>query len=192
MICNLCLYKFTSFTHFCKSLPWKKKFENLFLPQKLALYKTHVNILEKANFLVFLRQTAFFSTHSLNNTIANNHLPEENKLTPFLQFDQALKNELASASIDVLPINSVQFSDYINSSKILQSLVLLGVNLAEVQKNCPESLKFLIKLDFNHDIKHKIKYLQAIGITAQEFGPLLTKNMLLLDPEFSLTEIKEK
>lgn len=144
------------------------------------------------HFSIFASSSKYFSQHSHQHVSVCNDF-KTSEISLFLQFDEAMKKELESVPIKVLPTNSEHFADYVASSKILQALVRLGVDLSEVQKKCPQSLKYLLKLDFNKDIKPKIQYLRtSIGITPQEFGTLFTKNMLILDPEFTLNEIEER
>lgn len=144
------------------------------------------------HFSIFASSSKYFLRHSHQDVTVSKDF-KASEISLFLNFDEAMKKELENTPIKVLPTNSDNFADFVTSSKILQALVRLGVNLSEVQEKCPQSLKYLLKLDFNKDIKPKIQYLRtSIGITPQEFGTLLTKNMLILDPEFTLNEIEER
>ena len=113
-------------------------------------------------------------------------------LKKFYDFDRELQNELENISHTILPSHSYSFADYISSSKILQSLVMLGVNLSSVELKSPEALKYLVTLDFHKDIKPKVQFLKRIGITNKEFGEVLTKNILLLDPQTRVDELQER
>jgi len=117
---------------------------------------------------------------------------EDDSLTKFYEFDQSLEAELKDNNFTVLPTFSNNFASYVNSSKLLQALLILGVNLASVQKNYPESLRFLVTLNFNKDVKTKLKLLKDNGITIQEFGDVLTKYILILDPNITVDTLQQR
>ena len=131
--------------------------------------------------------------HSQNEFLVHNSFEEDkDKLEGFNKFDKALETELQDVSPPNFPSYSDQFADYVNSSKILQALLLLGVNLSTVQRKWPECLRFLVTLNFKNDIKPKLDFLLDLGITVQEFGDILTKYIMILDPEVTVEVLKER
>ncbi|GAB0087840.1 Transcription termination factor 3, mitochondrial [Sergentomyia squamirostris] len=70
------------------------------------------------------------------------------------------------------------FASYINKSETLQQLLKLGVDLYKIERR--KGLEnFLLKLDFEHDMKHVIKFLHDQGISPDRLGQFLTKNPLI-------------
>jgi hypothetical protein len=67
------------------------------------------------------------------------------------------------------------FAAYVNESETLQKLVELGVNLSrfEKQKGVPQ---YILKLDFDRDIKGHLLFLHGLGVPAENFGKFITKN----------------
>ena len=131
--------------------------------------------------------------------VSNANLPhgknlqsDEESLINFQQFDQSLRADLEGNNPTVLPSNSNDFACYVNSSRLLQALLTLGVNLSSVQKNYPESLRFLVTLNFHKDVKPKLQFLNDNGINIEEFGYVLTKYIFILDPSFRVEELQQR
>lgn len=70
------------------------------------------------------------------------------------------------------------FAAYIDKSETLQKFVELGVDLSKIEKKkgLPE---FVLKLDFNRDVKGHLMFLHDLGILPEDFGHILTKNPIL-------------
>lgn len=70
------------------------------------------------------------------------------------------------------------FAAYVNKSETLQKFVELGVDLSKIEKKkgLPQ---FVLKLDFERDVKSHLTFLHDIGIEAEHFGHFLTKNPLI-------------
>lgn len=69
------------------------------------------------------------------------------------------------------------FAAYITKSETLTKFVELGVDLSKIEskKGLPE---FVLKLDFNRDVKPHLMFLNDLGIPPEDFGQILTKNPL--------------
>lgn len=67
------------------------------------------------------------------------------------------------------------FAAYIDKSKTLQKFVELGVDLSKIEKKkgLPQ---FVLKLDFDRDVKDHLIFLHDLGILPENFGHILTKN----------------
>lgn len=86
---------------------------------------------------------------------------------------------------------------YVNNSETLQQLLKLGVDLSQIErrKGLPQ---FVLKLDFEKDIKNHIQFLHDVcGLPMESFGSVLTKNPLifkenLLDLQTRVNYLKSK
>ena len=93
----------------------------------------------------------------------------------------ASKNEITTKLIDdnIVPFlePAFNFAAFTNKSETLQQLVNLGVDLTKIEKRkgLPQ---FLLRLDFERDIKHHITFLNDLGIPANTYGRFITKNPL--------------
>ncbi|XP_059607381.1 transcription termination factor 3, mitochondrial [Phlebotomus argentipes] len=70
------------------------------------------------------------------------------------------------------------FASYINKSPTLQQLLNLGVDLYSIEKRkgLPQ---FVLKLDFERDMKHVIQFLTDQGVPPDRLGHIITKNPLI-------------
>lgn len=70
------------------------------------------------------------------------------------------------------------FAAYVNKSETLRKFVELGVDLSKIEKKkgLPQ---FILKLDFERDIKKHLFFLHDVGLPAEYFGQFLTKNPLI-------------
>lgn len=69
------------------------------------------------------------------------------------------------------------FAAYVNRSETLQKFVELGVDLSRIEKKkgLPQ---FVLKLDFNRDVRNHLLFLHDLGLPAEYYGEFLTKNPL--------------
>lgn len=69
------------------------------------------------------------------------------------------------------------FAAYIEKSPTLQKFVELGVDLSRIEKKkgLPQ---YVLKLDFERDVKSHLIFLHDLGIQPEAYGQLLTKNPL--------------
>lgn len=69
------------------------------------------------------------------------------------------------------------FAAYIDKSETLQKFVELGVNLSKIEKKngLPQ---FVLRLDFNRDVKGHLMFLHELGVPAENMGEIVTKNPL--------------
>lgn len=97
------------------------------------------------------------------------------------------------------------FAAYVNKSETLKKLVELGVDLSKIEKKkgLPQ---YVLKLDFERDMKNHLFLLHDLGIPAESFGYFITKNPLIFkesiadletrvyylrSKKFSLEEVQE-
>lgn len=86
---------------------------------------------------------------------------------------------------------------YVNNSETLQQLIKLGVDLNHIERK-KGLAQFLLKLDFEKDIKNHIKFLHDVcGLPMDGFGSVITKNPLifkenLMDLETRINYLKSK
>lgn len=71
------------------------------------------------------------------------------------------------------------FAAYINKSETLQQLVKLGVNLHKIEKSV-EAVPFILKLDFEKDIKNHIRFLHEHGVALEDVANIFTRNPFVL------------
>lgn len=86
------------------------------------------------------------------------------------------RNQLEMAPRPSVP--TFNFAAYVNDSESLKKLVDLGVDLSKIEKRkgLPQ---FLMKLDFERDMKDHILFLKDVGLPAEAFGHFITKNPLI-------------
>ena len=106
----------------------------------------------------------------------------------YLVYDKRLDANLAPFSDkvdleyldDLMPPLNVTFNlaHYINRMPTLQRLVDLGVNLYVLEQD-REIAQYLIRLDFNRDIKQHLLYLKSLGIEDDVLGIWITCNPLI-------------
>lgn len=81
---------------------------------------------------------------------------------------------------DCLSFTSATFNlaAYANKSETLKQFVELGVDLSKIEKKkgLPQ---FLLQLDFNDNVKPHLFFLHDLGVPAEAFGFIFTKNPLL-------------
>lgn len=87
-----------------------------------------------------------------------------------------------------LPI-SFNLAAYVNHSETLQKLVQLGVDLSEIDKS-PKKAKYILKLDFEKDVKDHIQFLHDHGVDSDELGHFITKNPFIFQEELENLEIR--
>lgn len=92
---------------------------------------------------------------------------------------------------DIVPNVSptFNFAAYVNKSYTLQELVKLGVHLHKLEKK-KEVLDFVIKLDFENDIKNHLRFLHDVGVPAENFGSFITKNPLIFKEDLEDLKIR--
>ena len=73
---------------------------------------------------------------------------------------------------------SFNFAAYVNKSETLKNFVELGVDLSKIEKRkgLPQ---FILKLDFDRDIKKHLFFLHDLGLPADCYGEFITKNPLI-------------
>lgn len=68
---------------------------------------------------------------------------------------------------------------YVDKSETLKKFVELGVNLSKIEKR-KDLGTFLLKLDFEKDVKGHILFLHDLGVPPEIYGTILTKNIMFL------------
>lgn len=87
-----------------------------------------------------------------------------------------------------LPI-SFNLAAFVNDSETLTKLVQLGVDLSVMDQN-PEKAKFVLKLDFERDVKRYIQFLHDLGVEEDMLGKVITKNPFLFKEDIENLEIR--
>ncbi|XP_055856609.1 transcription termination factor 3, mitochondrial [Episyrphus balteatus] len=83
---------------------------------------------------------------------------------------------LPKAEKDYVP--TFNLAAYVNKSECLQQLLKLGVNLNSIEKR-KGLAEFVLKLDFEKNIKPHLMFLHDLGVPPKQFGELITKNPLI-------------
>ncbi|MBZ3878186.1 Transcription termination factor 3, mitochondrial [Sciurus carolinensis] len=89
----------------------------------------------------------------------------------------------------LLPPDSFTLRDYVDHSETLQKLVLLGVDLSKIEKH-PDAANFLLRLDFEKDIKQILLFLKDLGLEDNQLGPFLTKNYAIFSEDLENLKIR--
>ncbi|XP_014643560.1 PREDICTED: transcription termination factor 3, mitochondrial isoform X1 [Ceratotherium simum simum] len=97
---------------------------------------------------------------------------------------QPVSEEEAIQIIADPPLPPVSFTlrDYVDHSETLQKLVLLGVDLAKIEKH-RDAANLLLRLEFEKDIKQILLFLKDLGIEDNQLGTFLTKNYAIFSED---------
>lgn len=81
------------------------------------------------------------------------------------------------------------FAAYVNKSETLKQLVDLGVNLHKVEKKkaAPE---FIMKLDFEKDIKPHLFFLHDLGVSSELLGDFITNNPYIFQVDLETLAVR--
>lgn len=77
------------------------------------------------------------------------------------------------------------FAAYVNKSETLQQLVKLGVNLHQIEKTV-DGVPFIMKLDFEKDIKHHIQFLCDCGVDLEAVAEIFSSNPFILKEDLDV------
>ncbi|XP_055624126.1 transcription termination factor 3, mitochondrial [Toxorhynchites rutilus septentrionalis] len=96
-----------------------------------------------------------------------------------------------TVSVEVYPqtLPAFNFAAYVNKSETLKQLVRLGVDLhkLEKRKGVPQ---FILKLDFDRDMKNHIEFLIDVGVPSEGLGEFITKNPLIFKEDLGNMEVR--
>jgi len=109
----------------------------------------------------------------------------------FQQFDEKLKQDFKGYNPPLIPPKADNFAAYVGGSRALQVLIMFGVELYKVEKHYPETMDFIVKLDFEKEIFPKLQFLKNNGLTPKEFGCAISKNPYILDPKKEVSDLDE-
>jgi mTERF domain-containing protein, mitochondrial len=101
-------------------------------------------------------------------------------------------NPLSFNDVDEVPTftkPAFNFAAYVQKSESLQNLLKLGVNLHQLEKRkgVPD---FLLKLDFERDMKPHIRFLHDLDVPSERLGKFLTINPLIFKEEISTLALR--
>ncbi|KAM4706270.1 transcription termination factor 3, mitochondrial [Rhinophrynus dorsalis] len=102
---------------------------------------------------------------------------------PLLPLEEITENEAVQIDADLpIPPESFTLQDYVDRSETLRKFVLLGVDLSKIEKR-PNVANFLLRLDFEKDVRKILLFLKDVGLEDCQLGPFLTKNPFILSEE---------
>ncbi|KAK7812627.1 hypothetical protein U0070_016097, partial [Myodes glareolus] len=152
--------------------------DNCFLHWGIKTYKTSSlwNSFQTAN-----------SNRQENSSEQSTLLPsvsEKPERIPSLESELFLEEEEAIQIVahPLLPLSSFTLGDYIDHSETLQQLVQLGVDLSKIERHL-DVANFLLRLDFEKDIKQILLFLKDLGLEDSHLGPFLTKNYTIFSED---------
>ena len=102
------------------------------------------------------------------------------------QSDALEEEELRQTELDVvgivpaLPKKSFSLAAYVNESKTLHNLVMLGVNLWKIEEGDIVLAEQLAKLDSEQDVKPVLLFLHHCDVKECDIGECITRNPRLL------------
>lgn len=108
----------------------------------------------------------------------------------FSEFDRLLPRHIGKLGAQRFPVRSNSFADFMDYSKVLRTLALLGVQLHEIEKKHPDTLNFIVALNMS-DVKPKIEFLVEYGIPYARVGHIITKCPKILDPARHVDDFEE-
>jgi len=113
-----------------------------------------------------------------------------------LKRSDALEGELHQTEFDVsgivpaLPKKSFSLAAYVNESKTLWNLVMLGVNLSKIEEGDISLAEQLVKLDFERDVKPILLLLHHCGVKECDIGECITRSPGLLTEPIDDMEVR--
>lgn len=124
-----------------------------------------------------------YLTHGFCSSNQQLELIKDNKeVSPTFELPSVLTEEIEHELVPTedFPLftrPTFNFAAYIDKSDTLKKFVELGVDLSKIEKKkgLPQ---FVLKLDFNRDVKGHLMFLHDLGIQPENFGHILTKNPL--------------
>lgn len=84
---------------------------------------------------------------------------------------------------------SFNLAAYVNKSETLQQLIKLGVDLNLIEKRKGLG-QYILKLDFDNDIRNHLIFLNDIGVNSSLFGEIITKNPLIFKESIENFQIR--
>uniref|UniRef100_F6QV92 Transcription termination factor 3, mitochondrial n=1 Tax=Monodelphis domestica TaxID=13616 RepID=F6QV92_MONDO len=117
---------------------------------------------------------------NFDSQISLEELDDLSPISPLQQISE--EDALQIVAEPPLPPASFTLRDYVDRSKTLQKLVLLGVNLSKLEKR-PGAGNLLLRLDFENDIQKILLFLKDIGVEDNQLGAFLTKNYIILNED---------
>ncbi|GAB6019483.1 hypothetical protein CHUAL_001061 [Chamberlinius hualienensis] len=90
------------------------------------------------------------------------------------EFDSLAEKELKSSDVPKIISQSFNLAAFADKSESIQQLVKLGVDISKWD-NDKEIADFIVKANFEKDLKEHIKFLHDIGVSAKDLGNVLTK-----------------
>lgn len=94
---------------------------------------------------------------------------------------------LPKAEKDYVP--TFNLAAYVNKSECLQQLLKLGVDLSRIEKRNGLA-EFVLKLDFERNIKPHLMFLHDLGVQPEHFGELITKNPLIFKEDLDDLQVR--
>ncbi|KAM8966390.1 transcription termination factor 3, mitochondrial [Pelodytes ibericus] len=122
--------------------------------------------------------------HTVIYTTDMESLPADlDSVPPLSPLKEISEHEAVQIEADLpFPPDSFSLQDYVDRSETLQKLVLLGVDLSKIEKR-PNVANFLLKLDFDKDVKNILFFLKDVGVDDNHLGKFLTKNPFILSED---------
>ncbi|KAF2899919.1 hypothetical protein ILUMI_06258 [Ignelater luminosus] len=152
-----------------------------------------------ANSLLILRRLSHTQTEitvkpsiepSQYQVIDTSDLPEDDYID--VKFEQ--KSVLEDCNEDISHIApylqpSFNFAAYVNKSETLQQLVKLGVDLHKLEKKVKVP-PYILKLDFEKDIKNHVIFLSDLGVANEELGNFISKNPFIFQEDLDNLQVR--
>jgi len=85
-----------------------------------------------------------------------------------------------SGIVPALPKKSFSLAPYVNDSKALRHLVMLGVDLSRIEERNISVAQQLVKLDFERDVEPVLLFLHHCDVKESDIGECITRNPLIL------------
>ncbi|KAL3889667.1 hypothetical protein ACJMK2_001999 [Sinanodonta woodiana] len=118
--------------------------------------------------------------------LLNRHVSDSHHLiVPRVDSDLA-KHETSTP----LPTSAYNFAAYVDHSETLSSLVKLGVDLSTIEHKGREICDFILKMDFNKDVRPYILFYKQIGVTDDKLGKIITKCPYIFQQELENLQVR--
>ncbi|XP_023222355.1 transcription termination factor 3, mitochondrial-like [Centruroides sculpturatus] len=159
--------------------------KNLFLFQNPNIRYSHITAIKKA------AETSVVSQNSLVDPVDFQILQDENNTSENAPYINPLSSKVDGEYIDLIapPLGkALCLAAFVNHSKTLQKLLALGVDLSKVEKTgCAE---FLLRSNFEKDLKKHIFFLHEIGVYPKEMGRFLSANPLIFQESIDNLKVR--
>ncbi|KAB0798472.1 hypothetical protein PPYR_09465 [Photinus pyralis] len=149
-------------------------------------------LLQRFRVFLNLRQLSSIRSQELQHSQEGNSAFKEPSELDLVENETPQRSVLDECTDDISHVApylkpTFNFAAYVNKSHTLQELVKLNVDLSVLEKK-PEVVSFILKLEFEKDVKDLVIFLSEIGV--DDVGAFITKNPFILKADLDNLHVR--